>query len=86
MLDETWQLKRELSDAVSNSTIDDLYERACAAGAIGGKLLGAGGSGFMLFYVKAGAQNAVRKSLSHLVEVPFGFEMEGSSVVQNGIP
>jgi D-glycero-alpha-D-manno-heptose-7-phosphate kinase len=81
MLHETWQLKRELSAAVSNPTIDAIYERARAHGAIGGKLLGAGGSGFMLFFVRTERRTEVRQALSNLLSVPFRFESQGCSLM-----
>lgn len=81
LLHETWMLKRELSDKVSTPEIDELYYRACKAGALGGKVLGAGGGGFLLFYVPLEDQAAVREALSGLLEVPFRFGNEGSRVV-----
>lgn len=80
-LHETWMLKRELSDKVSNPEIDALYARACTAGALGGKVLGAGGGGFLLLYVPMDEQGAVREALKDLLEVPFRFGNEGSKVV-----
>jgi len=81
LLHESWLLKRELSPLVSNPQIDGIYRRAREAGAIGGKVLGAGGGGFFLFYVPPGLQPAVREALSDLVEAPFRFGSEGSRVV-----
>lgn len=78
LLDQTWQLKRQLSPLVSNETVDSVYTRARQAGALGGKLLGAGTSGFMLFYVPQDRQEAVRDELRDLLHVPFRFENEGS--------
>lgn len=80
LLDKTWKLKKELSDKVSNRTIDDIYEKGIKAGAIGGKLLGAGGGGFILFYVPKEKQESVRKAIS-LLEIPFNFENEGTKVI-----
>lgn len=81
LLDESWALKRRLSDRVTNSTIDACYDAARRAGATGGKLLGAGGGGFMLLFVRPEAQAAVREALRDLIQVPFRFEMSGSRVV-----
>ena len=80
LLDQSWQYKRSLSDKVSTSDIDQIYETAIKAGAIGGKLLGAGGGGFMLIFVKPELQDRVREALGHLVHVPFRFENGGSRV------
>ncbi|MFQ6334506.1 hypothetical protein [Methylophilus sp. 3sh_L] len=81
LLDQSWQLKRSLSDKVSNQEIDQLYAKAMQAGAIGGKLLGAGGGGFLLLFVKPELQAEVKSALAHLVHVPFKFENSGSRVV-----
>lgn len=81
MLDETWGLKRALADAVSTPAIDEIYDAAREAGALGGKLLGAGGGGFMLFYVPPEAQDDVRARLKTLVEVRFQIAAEGSQIV-----
>lgn len=83
MLDETWQLKRSISSQVSTSLVDDIYETAQDAGAIGGKLLGAGNSGFMLFYVPLARQADVTHALRHLMQVPFGFEASGASIIHD---
>jgi D-glycero-alpha-D-manno-heptose-7-phosphate kinase len=66
---------------ISNDTINNCYERARTAGAIGGKLLGAGGGGFLLFYVEPQNHLRVRQSLSDLTELPFQFEPQGSKVI-----
>lgn len=81
MLDHTWRLKRNLSDRISNDYLDDIYNKAKNAGALGGKLLGAGGGGFLLFYVEKGKQAAVHLALNDLLYVPFEFETEGSQVI-----
>lgn len=81
MLQEAWEYKKSLSSGVTTSAIDEIYNRAIAAGATGGKILGAGGGGFMLFFVVPDNQSAVRKALNGLIEVPFQFEPEGSRVV-----
>ena len=81
LLDENWKYKRSLSDRVSSPDIDRIYETAKKAGAIGGKLLGAGGGGFMVFFVEPSLQKNVREALSQLIHVPFQFENSGSRVV-----
>lgn len=81
LLDEAWQNKKSLSDKVSNSTIDQIYEEAVAGGALGGKILGAGGGGFILFYVKPENQSKVKDRLKGLIHVPFHFESSGSRIV-----
>jgi D-glycero-alpha-D-manno-heptose-7-phosphate kinase len=81
MLDQNWKYKRSLSDKVSTSEIDQIYETAIRAGAIGGKLLGAGGGGFMVFFVQPENQKKVREALGRLIHVPFRFENSGSRVV-----
>ena len=74
-------LKKELSAKVSTAEVDQLYAAARAAGAIGGKLLGAGGGGFLLLFVKPELQARVKERLRQLVHVPFGFDEAGSRVV-----
>lgn len=81
LLHQGWSLKRQLSDAISNSFIDDAYDRARKAGAIGGKLLGAGGGGFLLLYVEPYNQAAVRQVLADMREVSFNFENQGSRLI-----
>jgi len=81
LLHESWMQKRKLSDKVSTSEIDALYDTARSAGAIGGKLLGAGGGGFFLLFVRPEHQKEVREKLSRLVHAPFRFENAGSRVV-----
>lgn len=81
LLDEGWRYKRSLSDSVSTPQIDSIYEAARSEGALGGKILGAGGGGFFLAFVPPAKQVAVRKKLSPLVHVPFRFEQAGSRVV-----
>lgn len=81
LLDHTWKLKRGTGNKVSNNSIDELYVRGIKAGALGGKLLGAGGGGFLLFYVEPDKQISVIKELDELMHVPFKFENEGTSVV-----
>ena len=81
LLHDSWLRKRSLSDRISSQAIDDMYESARKAGATGGKLLGAGGGGFLLLFVEPEAQIAVRRQLRHLVQVPFRFEISGSRIV-----
>jgi D-glycero-alpha-D-manno-heptose-7-phosphate kinase len=81
LLDEAWQLKRELSARVTTSDIDEAYASARSAGALGGKLLGAGGGGFLLLFVPPARHRHVQKSLSKYLHVPFDFEPSGSQIV-----
>lgn len=81
MLDQSWQYKRSLSDRVSTPEIDHIYEEALRAGAIGGKILGAGGGGFLLLFAKPEKHAQIRAHLSSLIHVPFKFENSGSRVV-----
>lgn len=81
LLDYTWKLKRGIASAISNDSIDSLYARAKEAGAEGGKLLGAGGGGFLLFYVEPDKQENVRRALENLLYVPFEFEESGASII-----
>lgn len=81
LLHEHWMLKRGLAASVSTSGIDGIYETARKAGAVGGKLLGAGAGGFILFYVPKERQPAVKMALAHLLHVPFHFETLGSQIV-----
>lgn len=81
LLDKGWEIKRNLSETVSNTFIDNIYARAKKAGATGGKLLGAGGGGFLLLYVEPYNQSAVRNALSDLKEVTFCFENQGSRTI-----
>ena len=81
LLYENWMLKRSISKAISNDTIDTIYERAMKSGALGGKLLGAGASGFLLFYVPSEKQQAVKEALHGLIHVPFKLEGEGCSII-----
>ncbi len=81
LLDLSWKYKRSLSDRVSTPEIDQIYEEAVRAGAIGGKILGAGGGGFMLLFAKPEKQAAIRERLKNLVHVTFNFDDSGSRVV-----
>ena len=81
LLHETWKLKRSTGNKISTNEIDMIYDKALNAGALGGKLLGAGGGGFMLFYVPDENKENVKKELKDLLQVPFSFENEGTSVI-----
>jgi D-glycero-alpha-D-manno-heptose-7-phosphate kinase len=81
LLHETWLMKRSLSTKVSNGYIDDIYKTALNAGALGGKILGAGGGGFMLFYAKTEYKELIKKALDKLLCVPFRFDSLGSQVI-----
>lgn len=81
LLNESWQLKRKLAAGVTTDRVDEIYQSAIAAGAYGGKLLGAGGGGFMLFVVPEGHKDAVRARLVSLINVRFRFETGGSKVL-----
>jgi D-glycero-alpha-D-manno-heptose-7-phosphate kinase len=81
LLDEAWQFKRCLSTKVSNGFVDDLYALAKARGALGGKILGAGGGGFLLLFVPPHRQGGLREALSKLIHVPFNFESAGSKII-----
>ncbi len=83
-LRENWELKRSLHESVTNSEVDRSYELALASGAVGGKILGAGGGGFMLFYVPEESHPRVRRVLRHLRELPFRFDTEGSRIIHVG--
>jgi D-glycero-alpha-D-manno-heptose-7-phosphate kinase len=81
LLHEAWKLKRSLTDKISNSHIDNIYETAIRAGAAGGKLLGAGGGGFMLIFTEPELKPRIRTRLMGLLEVPFSFENLGSQII-----
>jgi D-glycero-alpha-D-manno-heptose-7-phosphate kinase len=81
LLNETWKLKRTLSSKVSSSFIDDIYTAALKNGALGGKLLGAGGGGFMLFYAEPEDQPRLKKALGNLLNIPFEFDFSGSEII-----
>ena len=81
LLDEGWTLKRRLASKISNGSIDALYETAQRAGALGGKITGAGGGGFLLLYCANGQRQSVREALRGLRELPFRFEPDGSKVI-----
>jgi len=81
LLNEFWQLKKSLSQQVSNAAIDEIYDNAISAGALGGKLIGAGGGGFLLLFVPPKKQKKVRTRLNKLIHVPFAFEPYGSQII-----
>lgn len=81
LLDLTWKLKKRTGSAITNDGIDSLYEKGIEAGALGGKLLGAGGGGFLLFYVPKEKQESVFKSMKPLMHIPFEFENTGTRVI-----
>jgi len=81
LLHKNWMLKRCISDSICNSTIDKIYKIATDHGSLGGKLLGAGSSGFMVFYVPPEKQQSVKDALAGYLHVPFKFENEGSSII-----
>ncbi len=81
LLDKSWQLKRTLSPQISNPTLDKIYKAGRDAGALGGKLLGAGGGGFILFFARPKYQPRIREKLKKYLHVPFNFENSGSQVI-----
>jgi len=81
LLHEAWQAKRSLSAAVTNSDVDTIYDAARSAGALGGKLTGAGGGGFMLLFAPPDRHDTIRECLNKLLHVPFKFEFAGSQVI-----
>jgi len=81
LLNESWQVKRRLSKLITTPEIDDIYYSAIRAGAVGGKLLGAGGGGFILFFAEPKMHYRIKKSLKHLLHVPFRFENFGSQII-----
>lgn len=81
LLHEGWKAKRSLSSNITNGVVDELYERAKRNGAIGGKITGAGGGGFLLLFVPPSAQDRTRRALKELIHVPFKFESTGSRII-----
>lgn len=81
LLDMTWRLKRQTGGRITTNSIDRLYEEGIRAGALGGKLLGAGGGGFLVFYARPDRQNAVREAMKNLLYVPFKFEDGGTQII-----
>ncbi len=84
LLHEGWMEKKQVTQKISNPIIDEYYERAIAAGAKGGKLLGAGGGGCLLFYCERDKQDKVRSALKDLKEIPFNFDFQGSRIIHVG--
>jgi D-glycero-alpha-D-manno-heptose-7-phosphate kinase len=80
-MDTAWQIKRDLAPGISNNRVDEAYQVARRAGARGGKLLGAGGRGFLCLYVEPEHQASVRSALPDLQEVPFAFSSAGSQII-----
>lgn len=83
ILKDAWENKKQLTRLISNKVVDEMYEKAISAGAIGGKIAGAGGGGFLLLYVPREYQNAVRQSLKGYHELPFMLELDGSKIIFN---
>lgn len=81
LLDETWRLKKGTGGGISTGSIDALYEKGISAGALGGKLLGAGGGGFLVFYVEPKKQKAVKEAMKDFMYIPFKFEDSGTRVI-----
>ena len=81
LLNETWIVKKSLSRSISNPVIDEIYDFAIQNGALGGKLLGAGGGGFLLFYVPYSRQKNILKHFRKLITVPFNFTKDGSTIM-----
>lgn len=81
LLHKTWMLKKSLSDKITTSAVDEIYRSALKAGAVGGKLLGAGGGGFMLLFAPPERHNKIREALKELLEVEFAFENEGTRII-----
>lgn len=81
LLDYTWKLKRQTGSRISTDSIDALYQRGISAGALGGKLLGAGGGGFLIFYVPMVRQQKVMEAMEGLLHIPFQFDNNGTSVI-----
>lgn len=81
LLDATWKLKRQTGAAISTDSIDELYAKGMEAGALGGKLLGAGGGGFLIYYVRPEKQAVVREAMKNLMYIPFRFENGGTRVI-----
>jgi D-glycero-alpha-D-manno-heptose-7-phosphate kinase len=81
ILDESWQIKKQLSKKISTEKIDDIYSRALKSGAIGGKILGVGGGGMMVLLSPLDKQEQIKSSLSDCEYIPFSFSKEGSLIV-----
>lgn len=83
LLHKNWLEKKQLANGITDPKIDYFYQKAIDNGALGGKICGAGGGGFLLFYCKKENQNRVKKALSNLEEMPFSFELEGTKIIHN---
>ena len=81
LLHETWKLKRSLTNKITNKSIDEVYDAAKDSGALGGKLLGAGGGGFLLFFAKPEFHKKIKERLEPMVCIPFNFENKGSEII-----
>lgn len=81
LLDHTWRLKRQTGSSISTESIDEIYEAGLKAGALGGKLLGAGGGGFLIFYIHQEKQKDLKEAMGNLMHVPFEFENGGTRVI-----
>jgi D-glycero-alpha-D-manno-heptose-7-phosphate kinase len=81
MLHDAWQIKKRLTNGISNTVVDDAYQAAIGAGAKGGKLLGAGGGGFLMLYAEPARHDEIRRALAYLRETPFRFAAHGSSII-----
>jgi len=81
MLHDAWQIKKRLTNGISNTTVDEAYQAAIDAGAKGGKLLGAGGGGFLMLYAEPARHDEIRRALRSLRETPFRFAAQGSSII-----
>ena len=81
LLNESWQIKKNLTNKISTPEIDNIYQRALRAGTVGGKILGAGGGGFLLLFIPPEKQKRVREEFKNLLEVKFTFEKKGSQII-----
>jgi len=81
LLNEQWKIKKSMTNLITSPKINDMYEKGISAGALGGKLLGAGGGGFMLFFIPPEKQKNLKKSLDSILHVPFRFDFAGSQIV-----
>jgi D-glycero-alpha-D-manno-heptose-7-phosphate kinase len=81
LLNYSWKLKQQTGSRITTNDIDNLYNKGIQAGAIGGKLLGAGGGGFLIFYVNEDRRESVMKAMDGLLYIPFKFETDGTSVI-----
>jgi len=81
LLDEAWNLKKQLSESITSPEVEELYEQGIKAGALGGKLIGGGSAGFVLFYVPCSKQISFKKALNKFIKIPFKFDYEGSKII-----